>query len=162
MMKALRTTLIILLLILDCDFAQSQSSDTLGFKRFIFTTSAIEFIPMQMNTGNFNIGSEIYLKKRKSVYINVGLVKSYGPVKRQMYNFFAIPSNSTIGFRVQAEGRYYLNKHKIIEPLIILFWPHIMQFKSLELQNTGYYVAFHSSYQFTITERDEKYPYYSP
>jgi hypothetical protein len=160
-MKALWTTLIILYLISDCAFTQSQTSDTLGFKRFIFTTSIFEYIPSQLNTGNFNIGSEIYLKKRKSLYINLGFVKSYGPERpsgggiSSASSFLSVPSISTIGFRIQAEGKYFLNRHKIFQPAILLFWPHILQFKSQELQNTGYYVAVHSSYQFTKTIRDE-------
>ena len=158
-MKALWTTFIILFLISDCAFAQSQSSDTLGFKKFIITTSVLEYIPGQLNTGNFNIGSEFYLKKRKAVYINLGIIKSYGPVEPQWLNLFNIPSINTIGFRFQAEGKYYLNKHKIFQPAILLFWPHILQFKSQELQNTGYYVAIHSSYQFTNTERKESHQY---
>ena len=154
-MNKLLATFITLILVTIYNVALSQNRDSLGVKKFILTTSVLEYIPGQLNTGNFNIGSEFYLKKRKAVYINLGIIKSYGPVEPQWLNLFNIPSINTIGFRFQAEGKYYLNKHKIFQPAILLFWPHILQFKSQELQNTGYYVAFHSSYQFTNTERKE-------
>lgn len=130
----------------------SQTADSLHFSRVIISTSALEYIPsLKLNTGNFNIGSEIFLKKNKSVYINAGVVKSYGPAR----GYFSIPSQNTKGYRIQFEGRHYLNKHRIFEPAVLLFWPHIFQYKSRALPNTGYYIALHSSFQFTTTERDE-------
>ena len=130
----------------------SQTSDTLKAKRVIITTSLTDYLPtIKLNTGNFNIGSEIYLKDRKSIYANFGLIKSYG----QPRGLLSISSLSTQGMKIQIEGRQYLNLHKIFEPAILLFWPHIFQYKSQTLPNTGYYVAIHSSYQWTATKRQE-------
>lgn len=38
---------------------------------------------------------------------------------------------------------------------MLLFWPHIFQYKSQSLQNSGYYYALHASFQLTNTEREE-------
>jgi len=128
----------------------AQTTNSLKVKRVIITTSLLEYFPtFKLNTGNFNIGTEIYLKNRKSFYANIGLIKSYGPSG----GLFGISSLSTPGLKVQVEGRHYLNRHKIFEPAILLFWPHIFQYKSQKLQNTGYYAAVHSFYQFTATDR---------
>ena len=130
----------------------SQTEDSLKAKGIIITTSVLEYLPtIKLNTGNFNIGTEIYLKNGNSLYANFGLIKSYG----QSSGLFSISSQSTQGLKIQVEGRHYLNKHKIFEPATLLFWPHIFQYKSQTLQNTGYYVAIHSFYQWTATYRQE-------
>ncbi|MEO0075894.1 MAG: hypothetical protein ABIK31_07345 [candidate division WOR-3 bacterium] len=130
----------------------SQSTDSLKAKQIIITTSLTDYLPtIQLNTGNFNIGTEIYLKNKKSIFANIGVIKSYG----QSGGLLGISSISTQGLKIQVEGRHYLNKHKIFEPAILLFWPHIFQYKSQKLQNTGYYVAVNSFYQWTATDRQE-------
>lgn len=130
----------------------SQTIDSSRAKRIIVTTSVLEYFPtIKLNTGNFNIGTEIYLKNRKSLYANFGLIKSYG----QSSGWFSVSSQSTQGLKIQVEGRHYLNIRKIFEPAILLFWPHIFQYKSQALPNTGYYVALHSSYQWTTSDRQE-------
>lgn len=132
--------------------AHAQTADSLKAKRIIITTSVFEYFPtIKLNTGTFNIGTEIYLKNRKSVYANFGLIKSYG----QSSGWFGISSQNTQGLKIQVEGRHYLNRHKIVEPAILLFWPHIFQFKSQTLPNTGYYFAVQSIYQWTATDRQE-------
>lgn len=83
--------------------------------------------------------------------MNVGMIRSYGPSNGML----SINSEKTQGMKIQVEGRYYLNKHKIFEPALFLFWPHIFQYKSQTLQNTGYYLAVHSHYQLTTTDRQE-------
>ena len=111
-----------------------------------------DYLPtLKLNTINFNIGTECYLRNRKTLHCNIGLITSYG----QASGWFSISSQSTQGFKVQVGGRHYLNKHKIFEPAISLFWPHILQYKSQTLPNTGYYVAVNSFYQWTTTDRQE-------
>ncbi|MBN4066034.1 hypothetical protein JYT51_01720 [Candidatus Amoebophilus asiaticus] len=130
----------------------SQDNYALAFNRVTIATTVTDFLPtLQLNTANINIGTEIYLKNRKSLVFNLGLVKSYGPSR----GWFSISSENTIGLKAQAESRHYLNKHKLFEPAILLFWPHIFQYKTQELENTGYYVAIHSSFQATATDRQE-------
>lgn len=132
--------------------AYAQPADSLKAKRIIITTSVFDYLPtIKLNTGTFNIGTEIYLKNRKSVYANFGLIKSYG----QPSGWFGISSQNTQGLKIQVEGRHYLKRHKIVEPAILLFWPHIFQFKSQALPNTGYYFAAQSLYQWTATDRQE-------
>jgi hypothetical protein len=130
----------------------AQSADSVKASRLIITTSLTDYMPtISLYTGTFNIGTEIYLKKRTSIYTNIGIIKSYG----ESGETFGISALSTRGVKTQVEGRFYLNKRKIFQPAILLFWPHIFQFKTKVLQNTGYYVAFHSFYQWTTTERGE-------
>lgn len=132
--------------------AYAQPADSLKAKRIIITTSVLEYLPtFKLNTGTFNIGTEIYLKNRKSVYASFGLIKSYG----QSGGWFSVSSRRTQGLKIQVEGRHYFNRHKIVEPAILLFWPHIFQYKSQALPNTGYYFAVHSSCQWTATDRQE-------
>ncbi len=130
----------------------AQATDSLKIKRVTITTSVFDYFPtFNLNTGNFNIGTEIYLKNRKSLCANFGIIKSYG----QSNGLLSISSISTQGLKIQVEGRHYINKHKIFEPSLLLFWPHIFQYKSQTLQNTGYYFAVHSFYQWTATDRQE-------
>jgi hypothetical protein len=130
----------------------SQTTDSLKVKQITITTSVLDYFPtIKLNTGNFNIGSEIYLNNRNSLYANFGLIKSYG----QSHGWLSVSSQSTQGLKIQVEGKHYLDKHKIFEPAILLFWPHIFQYKSQTLQNSGYYVAIHSFYQLTTTDRQE-------
>lgn len=132
--------------------ACAQTTDSLPAKRITITTSVIDYFPsVNLNTGNFNLGTEIYIKNRNSVYANFGIIKSYGSSN----GWFNVSSLNTEGFKIQVEGRHYLNRHKIFEPALLLFWPHILQYKSQTLPNTGYYVAIHSSYQRTRTDRQE-------
>ncbi|MBI4647293.1 MAG: hypothetical protein HY738_12070 [Bacteroidia bacterium] len=59
--------------------AYSHVTDTLKAKQIIISTSMLGYLPtITLNTVNFNIGTEIYLKNRKSLYANYGLIKSYG------------------------------------------------------------------------------------
>lgn len=130
----------------------SQTADSLKAKRVCITTSVFDYLPtINLNTGNFNIGSEIYLKNRKSVYVNLGVIKSYGPTRGLISNY----SLRTEGLKLQMEGRHYFNKRKIFQPAILLFWLHIFQFKTQEVQNAGYYIATNISFQNTKTDKQE-------
>jgi hypothetical protein len=130
----------------------SQTTDSLKAKQVIISTSVTDYFPaIKLNTGNFNVGTEIYLKNGESVYANFGLIKSYQPPRGML----SISSLSTQGIKIQIEGRHYLNLHKIFGPAILLFWPHVFQYNSQPLQNTGYYLAVHSFFQRTATDRQE-------
>ena len=140
-----------LILIVISSFAFPQDIITEYEKSITITTTLFDYIPDKLNSGNFNIGAEINLKDRKSLAVNFGYIKSYG----SSGGWFRIPAKSNRGFNLQIEGKHYLNKHKISEPLILLFWPMIFQFKSQENTHTGYYIAASTLYQWTLTERDE-------
>ena len=142
-------TLFILIAISNLIF--SQSKDSLSFKRVTITTSLFDYVPSYLNTYTINIGTEVYLKKRKSIGLNVGYIQPLGPSS----GYFELSSITTSGIKVQVEGKQYLNRRKLVIPAIFLFWPHIFQFKSQDLQNTGYYVAANVSYQNTQTKRQE-------
>lgn len=144
-------TLSTIILMMFSSMIYSQKIDTLKAKRVIISTSVLDYLPSLLNTGNFNIGTEIFLKNRKSLYANLGLIKPYG----QSGGIFSVDALSTHGLKIQAEGRHYLNKFKIFEPAILLFWPHIFQYNSQTLENTGYYIAIHPTYQWTATDREE-------
>ena len=147
-----RTSIIMTIFSFLSTLSYSQEKDSTALKRLTFTTIVTDYIPtLQLNTANINIGTEVYLKNRKSLAFNFGVVKSYGPSG----GWFSINSENTIGFKGQVEGRHYLNKHKLFEPAILLFWPHIFQYETQELHNTGYYIAVHSSFQTTVTDRQE-------
>lgn len=142
--------LIIFSLTLFSKFVFSQQSDTLNFNRITFTCSLLEHLPT-INAFNYNIGTEIYLKNRNSVTANFGLIRSTG---HSGADFITVYSIKTQGYKINLEGRHYLNKHKLFEPAILLFWPHIFQYKSQRLLNSGYYIAIHSSFQQTATNRE--------
>ncbi|NOU48151.1 MAG: hypothetical protein HOO86_13970 [Bacteroidales bacterium] len=139
----------------------AQMEHTLKARHVILTTSLLEYLPIPLNSGNFNIGTEFVLKDRKSLYANIGIIRSYSQ-NAAVERWFNIPSISTKGIKLQIEGRHYLGKHKIFEPAVLLFWPHIFQYKTQTQANTGYYVALASMYQYTATEREEGIDYYNP
>jgi hypothetical protein len=129
----------------------SQTTDTCRAKRLVISTSIFELLPNSLNSINFNLGTEIYIQNNKSLFANVGVIKSNGPSG----GLFEISSLSTQGIKIELEGRHYFNRHKLIQPLILVFWPHIFQYKSQALKNTGYYLGVHSTFQFTSTNRQE-------
>jgi hypothetical protein len=135
--------------------SRAQQTDTILLKKIVITTSALEYIPDKLNVGNFNLGAEMFVANNKTINANVGLLKSYGPSDR---NWFQLSSQRTTGFKLQLEGRHYLNRHKIFDPAVLLFWPHIFQYKSQSLKNSGYYFALHGAFQHTNTKREETIP----
>ncbi len=135
-----------------CSAAYGQQADSLKVKKLVITTSVFDYFPGKLNAANFNIGAEKMVANNTSVYANVGVIHSYGPIGD---TWFQLANNKTTGFRFQLEGRRYLNRHKIFDPAVLLFWPHIFQYKSQSLQNSGYYYALHASFQQTNTEREE-------
>ena len=134
--------------------ALSAQSDSTSFKGIVFTSTATDYHPsIDLNTANINLGIDFYIDNSHSIGINAGYITSYDQVADD--SFFKISSESTSGFKIQVEGRRYLNLHDIFEPAILLFWPHILQYKSVKNENTGYYVAAHTFLQITETEREE-------
>lgn len=150
-MKRKIIALAILCLLAISELASAQVIDSIKAKRIIISTSALEYIPFRFNSGNFNVGTELYLKNRYSIYANIGAIRSYG----ESTGWFPILKEKTNGIKIQIEGKRFLNRHKIFEPAILLFWPHIIQYKSQNLPNSGYYVAINSFYQTTTTKKQD-------
>ncbi len=132
-------------------FVYCQSPDSLKIKRVTITTSVFDYIPNKLNAINCNLGAEVYLKNRKSIGFNFGIIGSTG----RSGGWFEIDALKTKGMRVSLEGKHFINKRKMFQPAIFVFWPHIFQYKTQDLQNAGYYVAANVLYQNTITEREE-------
>lgn len=134
----------------------SQNLDSIKVKKFTITTSVLDYISefRTFDEITYNIEFSAPIKKRNFVHFNVGYLKSTETAKIFL-SAFPNPIDKTQGYRVQLEGRHYLNKHKLFEPSLVLFWLGLFQYKSIVQDNTGYYVAFQSKYQFTTTERTE-------
>ena len=128
----------------------SQTIDSLRGTKFIITTLppfiSWDIVPCT----NYNIGTEIYIKNRKSLYVNVGYLES-GATN----DWLSLNQLGTKGVKIQIEGKHYFNKRDLIEPLILAFCPHIFQYKTKNRLNTGYYFALHSTIQQTQTKREE-------
>lgn len=136
----------------------SQTGDSLRVKKFSITTSVLDYpFARFFNAINYNIEISKAIKNRKAIYVNLGYLKSFAPIEKEGFVNFTIPNSlSTKGYKIQLEGRHYLNKHKLFEPSLVLFWLGLFQYKSIVQDNTGYYIAFQSKYQFTETIREEK------
>lgn len=136
----------------------SQATDSLREKKISITTSVFDYASVLFfNAINYNIEIAKSMENRKAIHINLGYINSFKPVIREGFVNFAIPTSlDTKGYRIQLEGRHYLNKHKLFEPSIVLFWLKLFQYHSIVQDNTGYYIAFQSKYQFTATEREER------
>jgi hypothetical protein len=132
-------------------FSQDLKIDSLVVKRVIFSSSLLEYFPNKFNAGNLNFGAEIYLGNRKSILMNFGYLNSYGSSNGVMQ----VTAISTSGFRLQLEGKHFLNKRKLFEPAIFVFWPHIFQYNSKNYQNSGYYLSTNLFYQKTLTFNEE-------
>jgi hypothetical protein len=149
-MKNFKTILIVLFFGTFSTETFSQNCDTIQTKPIILTTSLFDYLPSwNLPTSNLNIGAEIYLSNRNSIFLNCGLIRPCG-------HAIALTSPITIstkGFKLQFETKHFLNKHKLLEPMMLIFWPHIFQYKSQTLQNTGYYYAIHTTFQKTATDR---------
>ncbi|MBE7443686.1 MAG: hypothetical protein HS119_14660 [Flavobacteriales bacterium] len=134
----------------------SQANDSLKIKKYSITTSILDYVSefRTFNEITYNIEFSLPIKNRYFVHVNVGYLKST-ETNKVFFNAFPNPIDKTQGYRFQLEGRHYLNKHKLFEPSLVLFWLGLFQYKSLVQNNTGYYIAFQSKYQFTETDREE-------
>jgi hypothetical protein len=148
----MKSNLLLLLLAFAPSVHSQADSDTIKSSRIIVTTSVIEWLPsIRFFTGNFNVGMGIYLGDRNELYVNSGVIRPYGPSHGIPY----LEALGTYGFKLQIEVRRFIGKHKLFEPAILVFWPHIFQYKTRVLPNTGYYMAVHTHFQRTITVRQE-------
>lgn len=119
-------------------------------RRIVPTISVLEYIPEpKLGTINCNAGTEIYMDDRSAFWVNAGYITTV----MNPAGYFAVASERTTGFRVQVETRRYLNRHSVCEPAMLLFWPHILQYHTEVLQNSGFYFSPHCSFQLTNTTR---------
>ncbi len=147
--KDLKTIIIASFLMVFSALSFSQNSDTIKTCPIIISTSLFDYLPTyNLPTSNLNLGTEIYLCNRNSIYFNCGLIIPSGHA-----GFTAPVTISTNGFKLQFETKHFLNKYKLFEPAILVFWPHIFQYKSQTFQNTGYYYSIHTTFQKTVTDR---------
>ncbi len=150
----MKNTLTILLLyfLTFSTFAYSQNPDSLKAKSFNITYSICDYFSLiTANAYNINLGSEIYLKNKNSISFNLGLIKSTVPSGGGL---LSISSLSTQGLKIQIERKHYFGIYKLFEPVILLFWTHIFQYKSQSLLNSGYYYSIQSAFQQTATKRE--------
>ncbi len=121
-------------------FSQTETKP----KNIILTTSITQSFELAAFTNaSLNLGMEHYLKNSKSLLVNVGLA--------DIYDLFD-PDINMRGIRLQLEGRHYFKRKKIFGPLFLLYWPHIFQMNSQELENTGYYLALNAYGQYSERE----------
>ncbi len=121
-------------------FSQTETKP----KNIILTTSITQsFDNVAFANASLNLGIEHYLKKSKSLLVNVGLA--------DIYDLFD-PNVNMRGIRLQLEGRHYFKRKKIFAPLFLLYWPHIFQMNSQKLENTGYYLALNAYGQYSEKE----------
>ncbi|MDQ3046899.1 MAG: DUF3575 domain-containing protein [Bacteroidota bacterium] len=140
---------IVFLMICNPEFSTAQ--DSLKSKRIILKTSLTEHPMLSLNAVNINCGAEIFLKKNKSVEFNAGYLMS--PDRNG--GFLTSQLQDTKGFQGQMEVKHYFNRRKIFQPAILIFWPHIFQYKTQNLANAGYYIASGVQFQKSETEREE-------
>jgi hypothetical protein len=145
-------TILLLYFLTFSTFAYSQNPDSLKSKSFNITYSICDYFSLiTANAYNINLGSEIYLKNKNSIFFNLGLIKS---TMHSGGGLLSISSLSTQGLKIQIERKHYLGKYKLFEPAILLFWPHISQYKSQTLLNSGYYYSIQAAFQQTATKRE--------
>lgn len=150
--KKKRLFLMVIICIAFLNISYSQIKDSLKIQSLNITTTICDYYSMiGTNAYNFNLGSEIYIKNRNSLALNFGLIKSFEPSK----GIFSIYSLKTKGFKFQTEYKHYFGKHQLFQPAIILFWPHILQYHTKKMENSGYYYSFQMAFQQTSTKRDE-------
>lgn len=130
----------------------SLPRDSLRPRFLVLSTSTFEYFPsMVLSTYNVNLGTELRLRNRWAIYSNFGILRT----AESGGGLITIEAKETQGYKLQLEGKRYLNRHRIIEPAILVFWPHILQYESRKLENTGYYVAANTSLQVTRSVRSQ-------
>jgi hypothetical protein len=150
-MKNILTILLVYFLTFST-FAYTQNPDSLKAKSFNITYSIYDYYSLiTANAYNINLGSEIYLKNKNSIAFNFGLIKSN---MHSVGGLFSISFLCTQGLKIQIERKHYFGKFKLFEPAILLFWPHIFQYKSQTLLNSGYYYSIQAAFQQTATKRE--------
>ncbi|PLX18843.1 MAG: hypothetical protein C0599_11660 [Salinivirgaceae bacterium] len=147
----MRNTFIILSIIfIGYGNARAQEEPVKDKGGFTITTSVFETAPAMVGLpiSIFNLGTDISLNKNYSIALNVGYIYGKGT---SLLNFTTENNN---GFRVQGEIRRYFNKTKMWEPGVLLFPPHIFQYKTVNKWNAGYYTGWLTDYQYTESEVD--------
>jgi hypothetical protein len=142
----MRKSIIVLIALFICfNYAKAQNESIKEKCKLVITTSLFENIPspVGMPVAIFNIGTDISLNKNYSIAFNIGYVRGAGG---SLMNF---STEDDKGFRLQAEIRRYLNKTKMWEPGVLLFPPHIFQYKTVDKWNAGYYTGWLTDYQYT-------------
>lgn len=149
----LRLFLFMNLLLLSSALPQKATAqDSSSLKKVILSTALLEYWPNpKLNTVNCNLGAELYLKNSLSLYLNAGVLLSAGSPN----SYFGIPSEQSQGYKFRLEMRRYLKRKKVIEPAMLLFWPHVFQYHNQPAENSGFYTGLSSSYQWTETKRKE-------
>jgi len=119
MNRTLLTCIVILIIPSLSVFARVPDSTATG--NIILTTSLTEYIPTQINTGNYNFGIERYRKNQNPIGFNTGLIRSYGPSK----GLFNIIAENTWGLKFQLTRKHFFNRHKVCEPAMMIILPHL-------------------------------------
>ncbi|GEM_PF-6193269 len=130
-----------------------SQKDGLRTKQIMITTSLFDYLIGPVSCRNLNLGAEFYTKNNNSISFNIGKLESFGPPSSSGYFSYGVPSTNTSGYKIQLERKHYLNIDSIFWPSIVLFWPHILQYKSKDLEYCGYYYAGNIFYQNTKTDR---------
>ena len=112
--------------------------------KFTIYTSAFDYFPNQLNSANFNVGLERPFRKNQSIYLNLGLIHSYGPSR----GFISISAEKNIGLNVKAELKKYRNSKTG-------FLGTLPEHTEL-FPNSGAYHSFEIFSQITQTTRDER------
>src|SRR5687767_6879063 len=104
-----RTLLIIVFVLSFTSLIPAQTIEQINPRPLIISTSVLEYFPtIQLGTGNINLGAELYLKNKKSIYGNLGFITTFEESKG---SWFTIYSEKTLGFKAQIGGKHFLNKH---------------------------------------------------
>lgn len=136
------------------NYTYSQK-DGLSTNQIMFTTSLLDYLVGPVSCRNLNLGAEFYTRNNNSISLNFGKLESFGSPSSTGYFSYGVSSTNTSGYKIQLERKHYLNIDSIFWPSIALFWPHILQFKSQDLEYSGYYYAGNIFYQNTKTDRTE-------
>lgn len=147
---------IIIILFFSLSHVYAQTDSSTRIKKNSFSVALIDQpLSLMYNATNFNLGISRLIGNRVEIHLNGGFLKSFKSTTSEVVSFGFPTSTSTKGAVFSFEERYYLGKHKLFEPSILLFWLQLFQYNSVEQENTGYYIAFQQRYQYTNTERRE-------
>lgn len=127
-------------------FAQERVNDSVLIKTRILSTSLFSYIPNQFNAGKANISYEFTTRKRNSLKLSAAYTYSYGLPNT---SYFQIKAEKCKGLGIELERKHYLKRKKLLEPLVLIFWPQLFQFHAEENSISGYYfsTSIASSYQ---------------
>ena len=146
---------IIIILFFSLNYVYAQTDSSARIKKTSFSVALIDQpLSLIYNATNFNLEISRLIGKHVEIHLNGGFLKSFKSTGPDVIHFGFPTSISTKGMVLSLEERYYLNKQKLFEPSILLFWLQLFQYNSIDQENTGYYIAFQQRYQYTNTERN--------